>query len=425
MSTYTQTIRELYDLQKFAIKLGLDNVRALSGYLGDPQLAYPVIHVAGTNGKGSTAYFIARILNSMGLKTGLYTSPHLVDFRERIRVGDQLIEESYMTDFWADIRDLVYSRKATFFDVTTALALDYFRHKKVDVAIVETGLGGRLDSTNIVSPSLIVITPIRFDHEKQLGRNLTSIATEKAGIFKNNCLIFSARQHPAARAALVNRVPGKSRIVFLDEVVRVKSMKADLDGTWFSLSDRMFSMRYDSLFCRQPGDFQLGNLALAYISAREFLKRKSIPFRDQCFKKALSEQQWPGRLQTVSLNPRIICDVSHNYHGIRKTVSFIESQVKRENRILLIGLVKDKNYGKITRFLNGRFREIYITEPETERRLDGTLIKRSFGRLKQDSVFIKDLKKAYELAKTQSMPADTLLIIGSHYLIGAYLADSN
>ncbi|MCK5852589.1 bifunctional folylpolyglutamate synthase/dihydrofolate synthase, partial [bacterium] len=198
MMDYQSAISEIYDLQKYAIKLGLDNIKFLMNSLNNPHNQYPVIHIAGTNGKGSTAFYIAGILQAMGMNTGLFTSPHLVDFRERIQVNGHKIEKSFIVDFWQREKKTILSREATFFDTTTALGLDYFKMKNVDVAVVETGLGGRLDSTNIVDSEIAVITPIDFDHQKQLGTTLKKIAYEKAGIIKKKSVVFSAIQQQSA-----------------------------------------------------------------------------------------------------------------------------------------------------------------------------------------------------------------------------------
>jgi len=186
MISYSQTVEQLFDLQKYAIKLGLENITLLSKNFGDPHLKYPTIHIAGTNGKGSTSFFISKILQTTGLKVGLFTSPHLVDFRERIRINDELIATEYVTSFWQEVKELVLKLEATFFDTTTLLAFKYFSDQNVDVAIIETGLGGRLDSTNILKPEIAVLTPIAYDHQKQLGKTIEKIAYEKAGIIKDS-----------------------------------------------------------------------------------------------------------------------------------------------------------------------------------------------------------------------------------------------
>ena len=188
-------LKELFDLQKFAIKLGLHNISQLNMFFDNPHLKYPTIHIAGTNGKGSTAIILQQILMQHGLKSGLFTSPHLFDFNERIRINDQLIEDQFIINFWSKAKELVLKMKATFFDTTTCLAFEYFYQNNVDVAIFETGLGGRLDSTNIIQPEMAIITPIDYDHQKHLGTTLTQIAYEKAGIIKNNHPVFLSRQH--------------------------------------------------------------------------------------------------------------------------------------------------------------------------------------------------------------------------------------
>ena len=171
-NSYSKTITKLYNLQQFSVKQGLENIQQLSKFLNYPEKKYPVLHVAGTNGKGSTSVILQRILYAHGLRTGLYTSPHLLDFRERIRINDDFIDRNYIIGYWKNIDPLVSRIKATFFDTTTALAFNYFHDHQVDVAVIETGLGGRLDSTNIVDSAAAIITPIHRDHTRQLGLKL-------------------------------------------------------------------------------------------------------------------------------------------------------------------------------------------------------------------------------------------------------------
>ena len=203
---YKAVVNELFDLQKFAIKLGLHNITALSSLLGNPHMQYPSIHIAGTNGKGSTSFYIAQILQACGLKVGLFTSPHLVDFRERIRVDNLLINEDDVISFWQTIKKEVLELQATFFDTTTLMAFDYFAKQRVDVAVFETGLGGRLDSTNIIQPECCVITPIGLDHQHFLGDTLSKIAVEKAGIIKNSADVFLADIEPDAENEILKHV---------------------------------------------------------------------------------------------------------------------------------------------------------------------------------------------------------------------------
>jgi dihydrofolate synthase/folylpolyglutamate synthase len=212
MSRYSTTLFEIFDLQKYAIKLGLENITYLSKIVNNPHLKYPTIHIAGTNGKGSTAIILQQILMEHGFKVGLYTSPHLVSFNERIRINNNLIENQFIIDFWDTIKKFVLEKKATFFDTTTCLAFEYFYQRKVDVAIFETGLGGRLDSTNIIQPEATLLTPISFDHQKQLGNTLTDIAMEKAGIIKQNSHLFLGHQNEEVHSYF------KSKFEFIHEV---------------------------------------------------------------------------------------------------------------------------------------------------------------------------------------------------------------
>ncbi|MBN2424188.1 MAG: hypothetical protein JXB44_04115, partial [Calditrichaceae bacterium] len=275
MLSYNSVLKQIYDLQEFSIKLGLDNIHALADYLNNPQKTYPVIHIAGTNGKGSTAYFLSRILIACGFRTGLYTSPHLMDYRERIRIDNQLIEKEYIADYWKIVKSLVLNRKATFFDTTTALAFDYFRHKNVDVAVVETGLGGRLDSTNIVEPETVVITPVNYDHEKQLGTDLKSIAKEKAGIIKPGCDVISSGQEQVVLDIIKNHLKDSNKFYYLKYHINYDILESNLNGSIFTLKDTIHGLTFPGLKTPQIGDFQVANIALAYFVARLFSKKRS------------------------------------------------------------------------------------------------------------------------------------------------------
>ncbi|MEJ2543355.1 MAG: bifunctional folylpolyglutamate synthase/dihydrofolate synthase [Calditrichaceae bacterium] len=425
MSGYQNTVNEIFDLQQFAIKLGLDNIRALMQQLDNPHQNYPVIHIAGTNGKGSTGYFIAKILENAGLKVGLYTSPHLIDFRERMQVNGQQISEESVIDFWLHIKELALERKATFFDTTTAMAFNYFKTQKIDVAIIETGLGGRLDSTNIVIPEIAVITPIHFDHEKQLGDTLAQIAAEKAGIIKKSSIVISAEQDSEALKVLKQKSEVADSFIYLPEVLKFKLKSDSLDGMDFSIQDIYHKLRFEELKCRQLGDFQLDNLALAYFTSRTYLEKNGITFNAEQLKIAFSENHWPGRLQLIKKYPNIIFDVSHNFIGIQKTLHYLSRLINNKSLHILIGLVQDKDYLSIAKTISQYSRNITITEPDTHRKLDGELLISILKKSNSQVNLIKDLNEAYELCIKQLHKPDSLLVIGSHYLIGALMKNQN
>lgn len=418
MDSYKQTIREIYDLQRFAIKLGLENITALCKELNDPYVKYPVIHIAGTNGKGSTAAFLARFLEASGLKTGLFTSPHLSDYRERITINRQKIEPQFIMNFWQRMRPIILQRKATFFDTTTAMAFDYFARNEVDVAVIETGLGGRLDSTNIVQPEIAVITPIHFDHTKQLGQTLSEIAGEKAGIIKPGADVFSARQQAESLNVLKQHLTDGQRFFYLPDLSAVTLHSASLDGMSFTLTDRLRSEKFDRLTTRQLGAFQLDNLALAYQVYRKFLEHHDLSFSAERFRRALETFLWPGRLQLVNQKPPILFDVSHNLQGLQNTVAEVRKIANGRTINILIGLVNDKNFNLIADFLSGQGFTLFITEPETHRRLPAEQLADAFGALHEKVVVIKNPVEAFRHARQRLTADDLLLVTGSHYLIG-------
>ena len=421
MIKYQQTVNEIFDLQQFAIKLGLDNIRALMEALGNPHQTYPVIHIAGTNGKGSTGFFIAKILENAGLNVGLYTSPHLVDFRERMQVNGKQISEEGVIDFWNEIKDIVLQRKATFFDTTTAMAFNYFKTQQVDIAVIETGLGGRLDSTNIVSPELAVITPIHFDHEKQLGDTLSQIAVEKAGIIKQGTTVISAEQDSEALQVIKEKSAIAESFIYLPDVLKTELKSDSIEGMEFSIEDSHYQQTFEKLYCRQLGDFQLNNLAMAYFVSRKYMEKAGSELKPDIFKKAFSENQWAGRLQIIQKNPNIIFDVSHNLIGIKKTLHYLSGLIDPDTLHILIGLVQDKDYLSIAETISQYSKYITITEPETYRKLDGVILQSALSISKSNINLIKDLNEAYDLCRNQLHKKDTLLVIGSHYLIGAIM----
>ena len=425
MSKYQQTVNELFDLQQYAIKLGLDNIRALMEALGNPHQAYPVIHVAGTNGKGSTCFFTAKILENAGLKVGLYTSPHLIDFRERIQVNGKQISKKEVIDFWQQIKDIVRGRKATFFDTTTAMAFNYFKIQQVDIAVIETGLGGRLDSTNIVTAKLAVITPIHFDHEKQLGDTLEQIAGEKAGIVKEGVTLISAEQEIDALKVLSDKSIIADSFFYMPETLDIQLISDSLDGMEFTIRDNYHHQIFKHLKCRQLGDFQLNNIGLAYFTSRIYMEKIGREYNFSKLKDAFDKNVWAGRLQLIQKNPNIIFDVSHNFIGIRKSLHYLSDLIGVKTLHILIGLVQDKDYLSIAEIISQYSKDITVTEPDTYRKLDGKLLVSALHKLKNQVNFFKDLNDAYESCRNQTKNSDTLLVIGSHYLIGALMKNQN
>ena len=421
MKNYNLTIKELFELQNFSIKMGLQNITDLCHNLQNPQTSYPAIHVAGTNGKGSTSVMIQTILMMHGLKVGLYTSPHLVDFRERIRVNSKFVDQKFIIDFWQRIHAEVYRLKATFFDTTTAMAFDYFSHQKIDLAIIETGLGGRLDSTNIVNPVAVIITPISVDHVKQLGRGLKSIAQEKALIIKKGSTLFMSRQKKTVGEIISNYTYLTVENYALSKSVRVSRIEEKSTESQFDLYDKIRGAKIQKIRLNLAGFFQIDNACLAYLAARWYLNRLNIEFEEEKFRKSMSEIQWNGRLQSISSNPDIILDVSHNYTGFKNTLKHIDKWGGIQSRYLIFGLLDDKEYKLIIRLIVKYFKNIVVTEPMHERAISVEILENEFQRYGIGVESYKSIEQAYKQTQQKLTKNDTLLIMGSHYIIGEIL----
>ena len=424
MHHYSKVVSELFDLQKFAIKLGLGNIAKLNKYFADPFLKYPVIHIAGTNGKGSTAFYTAQILQACGLKVGLFTSPHLVDFRERIRINNSLISEQSVIDFWNDTKNLVHKLKATFFDTTTMMAMKYFADEQVDVAIFETGLGGRLDSTNIVKPFSIGLTPIAFDHQKHLGNTILAIAAEKAAIIKEHASVFSSQQSNEALAVIKKHLNYTNDFFYMPDLFDEIIIDQGLDKTSFLIKDTINQKEF-SFQIPTPADYQVKNISLALALSRNFCMKNFIRLDMSDVQKILIKASWPGRMQIIQKRPLIIMDVSHNYSGIETTLNSLSQFIKKESTDLLLGLVNDKDIKLILNLLANKFRKIIVTEPDTHRKQDGHTLMRLLKEEMQSVDFIKDLKAAFEVSKSELKDDETLIILGSHYLVGSLLQVDN
>jgi dihydrofolate synthase/folylpolyglutamate synthase len=284
----------------------------------------------------------------------------------------------------------------------------------------ETGLGGRLDSTNIVRPGSVVITPIGFDHQQHLGKTLTKIAAEKAGIIKPGCDIFLAKMHRLALKTISEATDNSNRIFSLEEYIKTTLLKVDISGINFRLIDKI-NNETDEYYIPTPADYQIKNIALAYLTARNYCQKNNIYFNKAAVKDFMSNKTWPGRLQLISKNPNIIFDVSHNLPGIKETLRSVLKYINPQKTHLLLGIVNDKDVYGITKVLSGKFKKIIITEPITYRKQNGEVLVDAFRTHGEKTELIKDLKTAFEKSKKNLKADETLLALGSHYLIGSLI----
>jgi dihydrofolate synthase / folylpolyglutamate synthase len=337
--TYQESLTWLYKTQQFGIKLGLENIERLLDSLGDPRAQSRYFHVAGTNGKGSVCAMLDAVLRAGGFRTGLYTSPHLVDFRERIRVDGKKIPPQAVAEGLTMLRNVSsgWDHSPTFFEIATALALWHFAAERCDLVVLETGLGGTLDATNAVKPLVSVITPVAIDHTRWLGSTVTEIAGEKAGIIKAGIPVVSARQEMEAEQVLIERAGAAgSSLKFIDALVEQGEVGL-------------------------LGVNQRGNAALAVAA----LQAAGVVVAEGAVKKGLREVRWPGRFQII--NERIVLDGCHNPHAARQLLVNWREVYGDERATLIFGALSDKDYFTMLKILEPISREVFFVPISSER----------------------------------------------------------
>jgi len=419
--SYAQTLQYLYDrLPVFhqvggaAYKPGLDNSIFLMNELDNPQTKYKTIHVAGTNGKGSVSHLLAAILQKSGYKVGLYTSPHLVDFGERIRVDGQMIEQQYVIDFVAK-NDALFSKiEPSFFEATMAMAFDYFAFCAVDVAIIEVGLGGRLDSTNIIQPELSVITNISFDHVQFLGDTLEKIAAEKAGIIKRNTSVVIGESIPDTRKVFEAKAKEMNAPLFFAEEKINVSLKGIIDGKM--MVETSSNAMYTIGLC---GNYQLKNIATV-LAAVVQLKTTHFDIPEIAIKEGLehvtSITGFQGRWQVLQQSPMVVCDTAHNLAGVQFVVDQLKLQ-KFKSLHVVIGVVNDKDISSVLALLptNAKY---YFTQANIARALPADNLKEKAQAYGLNGESYKNVKDAVNLAIENLELNDLLFIGGSNFVVG-------
>ncbi len=394
----------LYNLQRLGIKVGLDHTFKLLARCGNPQNKFKSIHIAGTNGKGSTCAIVASILRSAGLKVGLYTSPHLIRFNERIRVNDQPISDAEIVRFVEAHRADIGEIESTFFETTTAMAFQQFANHQVDVAVVETGLGGRLDSTNVLNPDITAITPISLDHREILGDDILTIAGEKGGIIKKNVPLFLAPQPADVKNQLLSKAAEMDAAV-----TRVKGPKNIRLTEWGT------KLEHRGQVWRTPllGYHQALNASMAIEVVQSFLPglEKSV------IESGLNQTKWLGRLQRMSIEFPIYYDVAHNAHGLKSILETI-SHVFNQKPIGLLVMKGDKETDLVVQALADQFEKLVISgAPElglmSASRLSEKLSNSGLRDFTAVDSFLTALDNTIDLAQKTGRPA---LILGSHYI---------
>lgn len=413
---YQASLDYLYGLDKFGMIFGLAQVERILEAVGNPQREIQAIHIGGTNGKGSTAAMMASIVEKEGYRVGLYTSPHLVRFTERIKVNGKEIEKEEVAVLAGWMRQRIEASGITlpftFFDFTTAMALLYFKQAVVDLAILEVGLGGRLDSTNVVDPLLSIITNISKDHEEYLGRTILKIAGEKAGIIKKGRPLITSATQPRVLQLFSKICQDKGSPYFrLDKQFRYVSM-GDRNFNYEGLHRKLWDIHLNLM-----GFHQIINATTA-LAATEVLDELGYPVSIDAMVEGLREVKWPGRLERVCSSPQVVLDGAHNPAGALVLKQSLEKEFKYHHLILLMGLMKDKDIKSILHHLAPLADHIILTKPHIERAAPPALLKAALGQNGKKAMVIEDMKEAIEKGFSMARKEDLLCITGSLYTVG-------
>lgn len=416
----------------------LEPTRRVVELLGDVHRAYPVIHIAGTNGKTSTARMIEAILRAYGLRTGLFTSPHLVTFAERILIDGELINDDALVTNWLDVKPYVEmvdreleakgELRLTYFEVLTILAYGTFADTPVDVAIVEAGLGGEWDSTNVADGVVAVFTPIAMDHMDRLGSTLDAIARTKSGIIKPSALVVSARQHPDVLAVLEEATTlTESPFAYVGREINVLANTMAVGGQLVSMQGIAGS--YNDLFLNLFGDHQAENAALAVAAVESFLGGASVELDPDILAEAFATVTSPGRLQLIGTEPTVLVDAAHNPHGAASLAKALDSYFTFDEVTAVIAILADKDAEGILEALKDSVTRLIITTAPSERARPAadlaTLATKVFG---SDNVIIEpDADVAIEMARgyAANSAKGAVLVTGSITLVGHAIARSN
>jgi len=418
--------RELSAPQQARVqKFGLENITILSAGLGNPHKAVPCVHIAGTNGKGSTAAMLESILRAAGLRTGLYTSPHLERINERIRINGEDISDESLAVAWTRVRASIELLMAagklaahpTYFECLTAIAFFAFAQQGVDFAVYEVGLGGRLDATNIVSPEVAIITPVDFDHENFLGHSIEEIAGEKAGIIKPGLWVVSSGERPEPRAVIARRCAELGvRLVEVDSAWQIESVWAS-DGCYRATVSSADSSKRITVEPPLPGRFQIRN-ALAAATASYLLAERGFSTNDEAVPRGIATVRWPGRLERLSHQPAVYLDGTHNPAGARELLKFWEENFRGRRILLVYGAMRDKAVDEIAGLLFPRADSVILTEPRQPRAISAPLLAEITGHLAVQSTVVQDPGEALERALGMAGPDDVIFATGSLYLAG-------
>jgi dihydrofolate synthase/folylpolyglutamate synthase len=401
-----------------AMKKDLTNIIALCKHLGNPQDTFPTIHIAGTNGKGSTTHILAAILQETGKKVGIYTSPHYKDFRERIKVGNTLASKEFIVNFVKENKKILKKIQPSFFEISVAMAFDYFAKEKVDIAIIETGLGGRLDSTNIITPILSIITNISLDHQSFLGNTLEKIAAEKAGIIKKDVPIVIAEDNPTTAPVFIKKAKEMNAPIHFskDNYSVIPTVNAFTHSIFNIYKSKRLYMR--DIESDVAGQFQAENIR-GVIQAVYILNELGYDISDQqtldAFKKVKSSTYFIGRMHIVKYAPFIVADSGHNEGALSKTLDELQ-KIEYRNLHIVLGFVNDKDIKKMLS-LFPKDATYYFTEADIPRALPVAELSKIANKIGLEGELYENVKDALAAARSVVSLDDCIFIGGSTFVV--------
>ena len=407
---------------KAAYKEGMDNAYELDKYFNSPHSNYKTIHVAGTNGKGSVCHMLASVLQECGYVTGLYSSPHLLDYRERIKVNGEWITKDFITDFIQKHKPKFNEMNPSFFEISVFMAFEYFRQQHVDIVIIEVGLGGRLDTTNIINPVVSVITNIGYDHMEFLGNTIEQIAAEKAGIIKQNVPLVIGEYHNLSMPVFQRVAEEKNiELVCADKLYMYQysthTLERKVKHHYKDIHDKEFD-----IFTDLQGSYQKKNIVTA-LSVIEVIKRKEIQIEDECIKNGLQHviqnTGLTGRWQIIRNNPTVVCDTAHNEEGISEVLKQIHETAYKKLHLVL-GFVKDKDVEKMLS-LFPEDASYYFTQASVPRAMEHKALKAVAARLNRGGNSYIDVTEAFDAAIKNAGHHDFIYIGGSTFVVADFL----
>jgi len=419
MMTATESLDYLYALIPKGIKFGLNNISAVLSELGNPQLNVQSIHIAGTNGKGSTAAFCESILRNAGYRVGLYTSPHLVHFSERIQINRALMAESEMIKIISRVKIAVEDIEIpiTFFEFATAMAFLHFSEQKTDINIIEVGMGGRLDATSLCKGDIAIITSISKDHTSYLGEELEKIAFEKASILKEGGTVFAMKGVEEVNQIIKDIADQKSaKLNFLGDHFWVEGTSNKTFSQFIKYSNK--KLCFENLELSLIGDFQVKNAALAISACLYYANKNGKDLSEESIRKGLKSTSWSGRMEVVSSKPTIILDAAHNPAAVKEMADSIKKLFSYSRAIVIIGIMKDKPSGEILRILSNLADHLILVRPNQERSENPERLKQIMSMHKVSCEVIESIPDAIKKVKKILQPDDIVCITGSIFTVG-------